>query len=210
MTKYGKLTAGSIAAWFVFSLTASALYWFRNGPNDPPLPLGLAAGIPILLFLAWFAASAGFRQFTLFLDPRILTWVQSWRIAGFVFLVLASFGILPELFAMSAGWGDVFIGATALLVGVKLASPDHRRAFIVWQVLGITDLVAAVALGTLARAINPHGIATDAMTVLPMSVIPTFAVPLFLILHIICIAQARRWPAGQHTAVGERLHAPAA
>jgi hypothetical protein len=33
------------------------------------------------------------------------------------------------------------------------------------------------------------------MTVLPMSYIPTFAVPLFLILHIICIAQARRWPA---------------
>jgi hypothetical protein len=35
------------------------------------------------------------------------------------------------------------------------------------------------------------------MTVLPLSLIPGFLVPLFLILHIICIAQARRWPAEQ-------------
>jgi hypothetical protein len=32
------------------------------------------------------------------------------------------------------------------------------------------------------------------MTVLPLSLIPTFAVPLLLILHAISIAQARRWP----------------
>jgi hypothetical protein len=31
------------------------------------------------------------------------------------------------------------------------------------------------------------------MTVLPLSLIPTFLVPLFLIFHIICIAQARGW-----------------
>jgi hypothetical protein len=32
-----------------------------------------------------------------------------------------------------------------------------------------------------------------AMTVLPLSLIPTFLVPLYLILHVICIAQARGW-----------------
>jgi len=29
---------------------------------------------------------------------------------------------------------------------------------------------------------------------LPLSLIPTFLVPLFLIFHVMCIAQARRWP----------------
>jgi hypothetical protein len=29
--------------------------------------------------------------------------------------------------------------------------------------------------------------------VLPLSLIPTFLVPLYLILHVICIAQARGW-----------------
>jgi hypothetical protein len=98
------------------------------------------------------------------------------------------------LFALPAGWGDIAIGATAPFVALALAVPGRRKSFIFWQILGIADLVNAVALGTLATVLNPHGIGADAMTVLPMSLIPTFAVPLFLILHIICIAQAIRWP----------------
>jgi hypothetical protein len=43
------------------------------------------------------------------------------------------------------------------------------------------------------------------MTVLPMSYIPTFAVPLFLILHIICIAQTRRWPTTGFAATDNRV-----
>jgi hypothetical protein len=80
---------------------------------------------------------------------------------------------------------------------------------IFWQVLGIFDLVTAVTTGTTARWIHPNEVATTPMTVLPLSLIPTFAVPLFLMLHIICIAQARQWKAGEHSHVGEQLHASA-
>jgi hypothetical protein len=102
----------------------------------------------------------------------------------------ASIKILPAFFAWSAGWGDIAIGVTAPFAALRLANPAQRKGFIFWQVLGITDLVNALALGTLAGVIDPHGIPTGAMTVLPMSYISTFAVPLFFILHIICIAQA--------------------
>jgi hypothetical protein len=34
----------------------------------------------------------------------------------------------------------------------------------------------------------------DAMAALPLSLVPIFLVPLLMILHIICIAQARQWP----------------
>ena len=190
-SKYGKLTITLIAVWFIFSLSASALHVFRADPNQPPLPLGLAALSPMVVFSVWFARSAGFREFTLALNPRILTIVQAWRIGGFVFLVLYTYGILPGVFALPAGWGDIAIGATAPFVAMKLAKPDHRKSFILWQVLGISDLVIAVTLGTTAGLFDPHAIATDAMTVLPLSLIPTFAVPLLLILHVICIAQAR-------------------
>jgi hypothetical protein len=43
------------------------------------------------------------------------------------------------------------------------------------------------------------------MTVLPLSLIPTFAVPLFLILHIICIAQARQWQESALARGGEAM-----
>jgi hypothetical protein len=212
MSKYAKLSAGLLAAWLVFALSSSALHLYENAPNTPPIALGLAVVTPIVLFLAWFASSPGFRQFVLSLSPRAITLVQSVRIAGIVFLALGTYKILPAYFALSAGWGDIIIGATAPFAALWLANPAHRRGFILWQLLGIADLVNALSLGTLSGFIDPHGISTAPMAVLPMSYIPTFAVPVFLILHIISIAQARRWPAtvlaatraGFQTAVAQR------
>jgi hypothetical protein len=207
--KYAKLTIGLIFVWFLFSLTASALHLFRTEPNQPPLPFGLAVLIPIIIVAVWSATSRSFRQFLLELNPRTLTIVQAWRIAGFVFLVLYTYGILPGQLALPAGWGDIAIGATAPLVALKLANPNYRKSFIVWQLLGITDLINAVGMGVAAGFINPHGTPTSAMTVLPMSLIPTFAVPLFMILHFICIAQARQWREQPYPRVGEPLQSPA-
>jgi hypothetical protein len=206
---YGRLTGGLIAAWFIFALSASALHLFKTDPEQPPLALGLAVLIPLGVFLLWFATSAGFRQFALSLDPRTLTFVQSWRIAGFTFLVLCAAGLLPGVFALPAGWGDIAIGATAPLAALKLANFSRRRGFIFWQILGIFDLVTAVTVGTTARWISPNEVGTALMTVLPLSLIPTFAVPLFMMLHVICIAQARQWKAGEYSHVGEQLPASA-
>lgn len=192
-TKYGKLTAGLIAAWFIFAVAAAAAHLFENAYGRLALPVALAATTPILIFLLWFATSAGFRQFLLSLDPRALTLVHSWRTVGFTFVALTTYGLLPALFAMPAGWGDIAIGLTAPLVAMRLARPEHKSAFVVWQVLGILDLVAAVVLGTTARLISPASTSMAAMTALPLSLIPTFGVPLLMILHIISIAQARKW-----------------
>src|SRR5271155_3741326 len=141
VANYGKLTAGLIGAWFIFSLSASALHAFSTDPSRPPIFLGLAVLIPIVLFVLWSATSDRFRQFTESLNPRTLTMVQSWRIAGYVFLVLYAYRVLPGLFALPAGWGDVFIGATAVWVATHLANPEHRKTFIFWQLLGMADLV---------------------------------------------------------------------
>ncbi len=192
-TSYGKLTAALIAAWFIAALSASALDWFKNAANRVGIAVAVAAVAPILVFALWFAASEKFRQFTLSLNPQLLTLAQSWRIVGFTFVLLQARGILPAIFALPAGYGDMTIGMTATLVAWKLANPAHRNSFILWQVLGIADLVTAVSLGTTARLISPDGPSMFAMTVLPLSLVPTFLVPLFLIFHVICIAQARTW-----------------
>lgn len=206
---YGRLTGSIIAAWFVLALSASALHVFETKPNAPPIPVGVSALTPIIVFLIWFAASPGFRRFALSLNPVNLTFVQSWRIAGLAFLTLYAAGLLPGFFALPAGWGDIATGATAPLAALKLANFSRRRGFIFWQILGMIDLVTAVASGTAARLISPHGVPTAVMTVLPMSLIPTFAVPLFFILHITSIAQARQWKELRDPDIEKRFSTPA-
>jgi hypothetical protein len=123
----------------------------------------------------------------------LLTAAQSFRLAGFTFVLLEARNSLPAIFALPAGYGDMFIGATAILSAWQFVGHKRRRAFLAWQLLGIVDLVLAVALGTTAPLVQPHGIPVTLMTVLPLSLIPTFFVPLFLIFHLICIAEARKW-----------------
>jgi hypothetical protein len=163
-----------------------------------------------VVFSLWFAASQNFRRFALSLNPKILTSAQSWRIIGFTFLLLEAHSVLPAVFAFPAGYGDMFIGVTASYVAWKLADPAHRNYFILWQLLGILDLVIAVGVGTTAAFIDPQGPPMLPMTVLPLSLIPTFLVPLFMILHVICIAQARTWKTASHRATQtSAVHQPA-
>lgn len=190
---YRRFTAWLVALWFIFALTGSAMHLFETAANAPPLPLGLGAMLPILVFVVWFSVSPGFRNFVLSLNLKLLTIAQTWRIGGFVFLTLYTLGLLPGIFALPAGLGDVAIGVTAPFVAARLADSSHQKGFIRWQLLGMLDLVLAVTLGTTARWLEPLGVPTQLMTVLPLSLIPTFIVPLLFIFHIISIAQARRW-----------------
>jgi hypothetical protein len=192
-----------ITVWFLLALFSSAFHVFKNEQERVGLAVALAAVIPILSFSLWFAGSSSFRQFALSLNLRALTLAQTWRVGGIVFVLLESRGILPAFFALPAGYGDILIGATAWFAALKLASPKHRRPFIGWQLLGMADLIMAVGLGTTARLFYPHGTSMVAMTVLPMSLVPTFFVPLLFMFHIICIVQARGWTGGQDGSLGD-------
>jgi len=193
MKNYGKFVMGLIFVWFVFALSASALHLFKNDGNRIGVAVAIAASAPIVVFTAWIAASESFRRFVLSLNPSVLTSLQAWRFIGFTFVLLEARSLLPAVFAWPAGYGDMAIGVTASFVAWKLANPAHRNLFILWQLLGIADLVSAVSLGTTASFINPQGPTMVPMTVLPLSLIPTFLVPLFLIFHVICIVQASAW-----------------
>lgn len=193
MKNVAKLTAGLVAAWFVLALSASAAHLFSNPSQRIGIAVALAAAGPVLIFLLALALSRTFHRFVLSLNVRALTWVHSWRILGITFVLLEARGALPAIFALPAGYGDMAIGITAGLVASKLAIPRHRNAFIAWQLLGMADLLMAVGLGTTARLLSPNGATMALMTVLPLSLVPTFLVPLLMMLHVIAIDQASRW-----------------
>jgi hypothetical protein len=178
-----------LVAWFLFALGGSLLGVFDSGPR-PPLLLGLAFVVPVAAFVACYLTSARFREFVLSLDLRALSLAQSFRVVGIVFVILYLLGALPGAFALPAGWGDFAIGITAPLVAWSWKRPFPYRTFIVWNVLGSLDLVNAMSLGVLASA-SPVGIlagdvTTRLMGQFPLSLIPTFFVPLLLIFHLIC------------------------
>ena len=175
--------AGVLGAGGVFQ--ASTSRWF------PAAGLGIAfatvAGAVLL------SRSASLNAVLNAVPLPWLVGIQLYRIVGFIFLVLYGSGQLPGEFAIPAGMGDVLIGLTAPVVayGLYRGFQWSQRAAIFWNVAGIVDLAVAVGTGFLSSPGPLHVLAVDnpnhLITAFPLILIPLFAVPLSIVLHVAAV-----------------------
>ena len=186
-----------LAVWFVVVLAAGGAGVFDSAPPRPPLPVLVAVAGPLLLFALTYRGSRRFRDFARGIDLRLLTAVQSWRVLGGMFLALYAFGLLPGLFAWPAGTGDMAVGLAApFVLMAMLRGASTWRQQVVWlNIAGLVDFVVAVGTGVLASStslgIVAQGVTRASLGALPLSLVPTFAVPLWTIFHIISLLQLR-------------------
>lgn len=187
-----------LTIWFLLVISLGAVGAFVGHPGTPPFAVAIGVGVPLLLFFAWLRLSQSFREFILSLDLRLIAGMQAWRWAGLGFLSLYAHKVLPAMFALPAGFGDMAIGITApwmILALVRQPGFAASATFIRWNVLGILDLIVALALGTLSAALStgaPGEISAAPMATLPLLLIPAFLVPLFLMLHTAALMQSRK------------------
>ena len=195
---------GALAFWLGLIFVLAANEAFVRPPGVPPLPILLGVTVPLVVFVSAYLGSAVFRKFILAADAGLLTAIQAWRAGGLSFLALHAHGVLPGLFAWPAGLGDIAIGISAPWVMLALIRrPDFlaSRFFVVWNLLGILDLVVAVSTGALSSGFI-SGLAgkvtTGPMAQLPLVLIPAYFVPLFIMLHLAALFQTRQMRKGKH------------
>ena len=183
---FGWLLAALLLAPDPASLAARDRFYLT-----PLIPL-FALGSAIVL-LAAAGLSPALRRTLGAVSLPAIHGIQFYRTIGAMFLVLMAWGKLPTHFALPAGWGDVAIGLAAPVVGLALArhAAGSRALAAGWNVLGLLDLVVAVGMGTgyLAPLLAPHLGAqvppAAAMGVFPLILVPTFAVPVSIMLHLL-------------------------
>jgi hypothetical protein len=191
------LVAASVVTWFAIVAVLGAHGGFVTPPGTPPLPILLGVLTPLAVFVAAYLLSRTIREFVLAIDPRVMMAMHAWRFAGLGFLALYAHGVLPGFFAWPAGLGDIAIGMTApWLLAVLMRQPSFAasRTFVIWNLLGILDLVVALAtgaLGTILVAGADTGVTTAAMAQMPLVLIPAFFVPVLFALHAAALLQAR-------------------
>jgi hypothetical protein len=196
----GFSVALGLTVWFVLVVFLGAGEVFVAPAENPPVALLIAVTAPVIVFLAASWLSQPFREFVLAADLRFMTAIQAWKIGGFSFLALYTYGILPGYFAWPAGLGDVAIGVSSPWIVVALMRQPSFAAsnsFVAWNVFGILDLVIAVGMGAFGSLFLADDVvgpsATAAMSHLPLVLVPAFFVPIFIILHALTLSQARRF-----------------
>jgi hypothetical protein len=194
----GTFVAVFFAAWFALVLVLGARGAFVAAPEAPPLALLIGLVAPLGLFLVGYRTVPALREFVLSADLRVIVGIQAWRWAGFGFLSLYTYKVLPGIFAWPAGLGDMAIGVTApLVLAALLRRPDFAasKRFVLWNLSGILDLAVAVSIGAVVPIFAPNlygAVSSAPMTHLPLILIPAFLVPTFLMLHFTALLQARR------------------
>jgi hypothetical protein len=193
-----------LAAWFSAAVAVGAAGVLMPDRLGTP-GVGAAVLLPILI-AAWLSLQwTSLKQALLGIPLAVFIAVNAVRVFGLFFVIHYAEGRLPAPFAPSAGWGDVFVGATALPVAWLVARRANgwRAAALVWNTIGFADLVLAVALGIMSAQDSPMqlfagGPDTTLMAMLPMFLIPGFLVPLLMLTHL---AVLQRLAAGDEGSV---------
>jgi len=187
-----------VTIWFLITTAAAQLGLFDIG-RGPPIAMLISFLAPVAIFAGLYLRSSRFAKAVGSWSLNFLTLAQTTRIEGFVFLLYFAIGKLPGFFAIPAGIGDVIAGVTAPLVALFLVpklTTVRKYLFIAWTVYGMYDLIQAMTLGVLSTssfASLLHILPTSNPTIatLPLSIIPTFQVPLLFILEILALLKIR-------------------
>jgi len=198
-----RLTILAVGAWFVAALVAGAL-GVVNQPGRPPLALAGFLGVPIVGFGLAYLASPSLRAFTETIPLSLLVGSHLWRFVGLGFVVGWLAGALPAGFGIPEGFGDIIAaaGALILLPGARKGTV-HRGWLLAWNIFGSLDLVSAITMGVLfsdgpAGLLHTATSSTALMTTFPVSLIPTFFVPLFMLVHALTFRRIARLGGGSH------------
>jgi hypothetical protein len=127
------------------------------------------------------------RAWALATDIRYLIAFHLVRFVGFYFLFLYSLGELPYNFAVRGGLGDIAVAVLALAL---IFCSDFRPAVILWNLLGLMDIVAVVVTAARDEIVVPGSM--HLLDRFPLVLLPTCVVPLIIVTHGLMLVRAVR------------------
>jgi hypothetical protein len=187
--------------WAAVAWTAAINGVFRTGASPLPL-LPSAIFLPVIIGAPLLLWSKRVGQL---LDAMPTTWLvalQLYRVFGGQWLAYWLRGLLPGLWALPAGTGDVLTGlfavsaAIGLTTGLATGTAEGRKAAILWNIFGLADLAVAIILGMIISpgpfqliVQNGPSIGLDGY---PNVLTPAFVVPCSILLHALSLRQLMR------------------
>ena len=166
-------------------LFAAVLVGFSGLLRNTALPMPALSAAITLTLVALLAVSRDLRRRALSSGIRTLLAVHLVRFFGFYFVWLSRQGLIASDFAVIAGWGPIIVATGALVILVVFRPGDERSrmAILAWNVVGVLDILLMTAVMT--RLSQPDPLVQGGFTALPLSLVPTFIIPLAIVSHLL-------------------------
>jgi hypothetical protein len=175
-----------LLGWLCFAVGLAG--WFQNASA-----LAVAATVwtltALVLLACWKVRTI--RACVLNIDLRWLVLLHLTRLfAGAYFLVLCQRSQLPCAFATPAGLGDIFVAVLALAVVGAMRTQFAKMFLLSWNTLGLIDIILVVS--SAFRFGLKDWQSMHALRELPLSLLPTFLVPLIIASHVLIFVRLIR------------------
>jgi hypothetical protein len=175
-----------LLGWFCLAIALAS--WFQNATAQA-VAVTVWALTALVLLACWKIESI--KGWVLNVDVRWLVLLHVTRLfAGAYFLVLCQRGQLPCAFALPAGWGDIMVAVLALAVVGVMRSELARTPWFSWNTLGLIDIIFVV-FSALRFGLKDWQ-SMHALRELPLSLLPTFLVPLIIASHVLIFVRLAR------------------
>ena len=186
------LPSAILFLWFLLSLAIGHLQLLQKVPR-PAVQIILFLLTAVLLLFFFF--HSGVRRWIEGLDLRVLILYHLTRFVGIYFLILYSRGELPYDFAVKGGIGDITVATAAIPIAfLPFEKKGSLVALAVWNLFGLVDILFVVFTAARLGLKDPESI--RALTVLPLSLLPTFIVPLIIASHVFIGVRIKKMAGG--------------
>jgi hypothetical protein len=174
-----------LSTWFVLT----ALTPIPQVGRFPGALFGIV--FPVLAVSIFLIMSPVARSMIAGANVPMLVGLHVTRLAGGLFILLAAEGRLSNPFAAIAGWGDILAAATAVPAAIMAwrARVGWEKWVLAWNVIGFLDFMSAITLGITSQPGSPLRLffdepGTAILGQLPWRFIPSFFVPLYIMIHV--------------------------
>jgi hypothetical protein len=181
-----KSVALILGAWICVAGGAGVAGWLERA-TAPVVAAIVWTSTALALLACWKAPTL--KKWAMKVELRWLVLLHLTRFVGFYFFFLCRRGELPFAFAAPAGWGDIIVATLAVLL-LALSGARNWSLLMIWNTIGLTDILFVII--TALRLGLKDWRSMHALREFPLSLLPTFLVPLIIVSHVLIFFRAAK------------------
>ena len=193
LAKNGKIRNGFwlVLGFYIPYLIIVAIASLNGFFDDVMLPpkIVLTTTLPLAIFVTIIYNTEICKKANTILNLEDLVKIHIFRLIGSTFIILFLYDLLPQVFALFAGIGDLLTAISSIFVAKAIRNKKNyaRKLTYIWNTFGLVDILVTSAMAIIFTKISIDNSiqGVEFLAEFPFCFIPAFAPPTIIFLHLL-------------------------
>ncbi|WP_299430887.1 hypothetical protein [uncultured Maribacter sp.] len=193
LAKKGKIKNGFwlVLGFYIIYLiivSVASINGFFDTVMLPP-KIVVTTTLPLAVFVTIIFSTKICKKANAILKLEYLVKIHIFRLIGVTFIILYLYDLLPPVFALCAGIGDLLTAISSVFVAKAIRNNKSyaRKLTLIWNTFGLVDIIITSAMAIIFTKISMDNTVqgVEFLVEFPFCFIPAFAPPTIIFLHLL-------------------------